>query len=40
LEGEMKDLEKIKKQMKGNTELQKYNPSAVVEGTSPQFYTN
>lgn len=33
LEGEMKDREKIEKQMKGNTELQKYNPSAVVEGT-------
>uniref|UniRef100_A0A093V434 Rhomboid protein 1, mitochondrial n=1 Tax=Talaromyces marneffei PM1 TaxID=1077442 RepID=A0A093V434_TALMA len=31
LEGEMKDREKIQKQLKGNTELQKYNPSAVVE---------
>lgn len=35
LEGEMKDREKIQKQLKGNTELQKYNPSAVVEGTLP-----
>jgi rhomboid-like protein len=35
LEGEMKDREKIQKQLKRNTELQKYNPSAVVEGTLP-----
>lgn len=38
LEGEMKDREKIEKQMKGNTELQKYNPSAVVEGNSSYFH--
>jgi rhomboid-like protein len=40
LEGEMKDREKIQKQLKGNTELQKYNPSAVVEGNHPHFMFN
>lgn len=33
LEGEMKDQERLK-QLQKNTQLQKYNPSAVVEGES------
>lgn len=34
LEGEVKEREKIQKQLRSNKELQKYNPSAVVEGES------
>jgi rhomboid-like protein len=37
LEGEVKDREKIQMQLKRNTELQKYNPSAVVEGALEIF---
>lgn len=32
LESEVKDQERIQKQLQRNTELQKYNPSAIIEG--------
>lgn len=34
IEGEAKDREKVQMQLQRNTELQKYTPSAVVEGRS------